>query len=275
MSKRKGFTLIELLVVIAIIALLLSIIMPALQRAKEKAQFLFCEANLKTYGLTMKLYLNEYDNKYPWCQASMFDSVKAQADGIPLDCQWHDERISPNNNPRYAGPLWPYMDSDAAHMCPTFKRFALMYGEDHPNHASSIPINPQYAFSQNGFLGEWPGGTVYGVLRESEVLTPSETLVWVEETIWPLPNTDGWVLNDTCFFSRHKDDWTWGDNIASYHNTPVTRKDEGLGNAVFVDGHVELKDPYYKVDLPSGGEARAGFIFSWPRKGKYSRTMPY
>ena len=272
--KRSAFTLIELLVVIAIIALLLSIIIPSLNRAKAKAQFLFCEFNLKAYGMTMKLYLGDNDDKYPECSTSMFDGSNSP---IPVVCQWHDKRISPNNNPEYAGPLWPYMDSDAAHMCPTFKTFAKAYGEDHIGHDINIPIEPQYAYSQNVFLGRiLSNGQPLAVLRESQVINPSETLVWVEETIYYIDNWASWVLNDTCFFSRHyQDSYNFGDFIATYHNTPVSRKDEGLGNAVFVDGHVELCDPYRVVDLQGGGEARQGFILSWPLKGKLSRTKPY
>jgi len=269
MLKRKGFTLIELLVVIAIIALLLSIIMPSMRAAKEKAQFLRCGFNLKAYGITMKLYLDESDDVYPYCETSMFDGTNLPAPSS-WACEWHDERISPNNNPECAGPLWPYMASDAAHMCSTFKTFAKVYGEDHDWHDPSIPVNPQYAYSQNGFLG-WESG----VMKESQVVSPSRTLVWVEETIWEIPGWAEWVLNDTCFLSRHYLDSTFGDFIATYHNTSVDLRDEGLGNAVFVDGHVQLCDPYYTIDLPGGGVARNGFILSWPLKGKRSSTKPY
>jgi prepilin-type N-terminal cleavage/methylation domain-containing protein/prepilin-type processing-associated H-X9-DG protein len=271
---KSAFTLIELLVVIAIIAMLLAIMIPGLKRAKEKAQFLFCKSNLKAYGVSMKLYLNEWDDMYPECSTSMFDGTGSP---IPINCQWHDERISPENNPEYAGPLWEYMDSQDAHMCATFKTFAKVYGEDHPGHDPSIPINPQYAYSQNVFLGrvDWEGDPL-AVLKESEVVSPAETLVWVEETIWLIPSWANWVLNDTCFYSRHwQDSVGWGDFIATYHNTPVDRNEEGLGNAVFIDGHVELCDPYQVVDLQGGGEARAGFILSWPLKGKYDSQIPY
>ncbi|HUV62790.1 MAG TPA: prepilin-type N-terminal cleavage/methylation domain-containing protein, partial [Sedimentisphaerales bacterium] len=59
MSERRGFTLIELLVVIAIIALLMAILMPALQRVKGQAQAIACQARLKEWGLLFKLYTDD------------------------------------------------------------------------------------------------------------------------------------------------------------------------------------------------------------------------
>jgi len=64
MARRKAFTLIELLVVIAIIALLMSILMPALARVKKQAQAVACMANLKTWGLNFKLYTDDYDGYF-------------------------------------------------------------------------------------------------------------------------------------------------------------------------------------------------------------------
>lgn len=284
--KKTAFTLIELLVVIAIIGLLLAIIAPSLQLAKERAQFILCKVNLKAYGLALKLYVTENNDEYPTdCWNVMWAGDKGYSGnpwGLPdvsndLDCQWHDKRISPNNNPGFAGPLWQYMDADDAHMCPTFRKFARTLGKEHPGHNTNIPIDPQYAYSFNVFLGSRKPNSddVWGVKKETEVINPANVLSWVEETIWLIPSWAGWTLNDTCFFSRHDDDTTqWGDFIATYHGTSIARPDDGKGNAVFLDGHVELLDPYYTVDL-GGKEARAGFIHSWPLKGKLSPTSPY
>jgi prepilin-type N-terminal cleavage/methylation domain-containing protein len=65
MHKLKGFTLIELLVVIAIIALLLVILMPALQRVKKQAKAVVCKSNLKQVGLAANLYAETYDSYVP------------------------------------------------------------------------------------------------------------------------------------------------------------------------------------------------------------------
>ncbi|MBN1126138.1 MAG: prepilin-type N-terminal cleavage/methylation domain-containing protein [Sedimentisphaerales bacterium] len=273
--RKRAFTLIELLVVIAIIGILLAIMTPALRKAKEQMWYLKCKSGLKSYGMAMKLYTADNEDKYPECSWSVYDG---RSSGIPVSCQWHDRRISPDLNPEYAGPVWSYLETQETSMCPTFKKFAMVYGPDHPGHDSSIPIEPQYAYSQNVFLGRMKSnGQPLAVLRESEVVDPANVLVWVEETIWLVPpeSVNRWVLNDTCFFTRHPQDSTGlGDHIATYHFTPVERKNEGLGNAVFVDGHADVVDPYNKMET-TWGEISGNFRLAWPLRNKFSATKPY
>ena len=65
LDARPGFTLIELLVVIAIIAILAALLLPALARAKEKAQKIQCLNTLKQFGLAAQLYATDYNDYVP------------------------------------------------------------------------------------------------------------------------------------------------------------------------------------------------------------------
>ena len=84
--KKRGFTLIELLVVIAIIAMLLAILMPALNKVKKIAQRVVCGTNLKGLGTAQTVYANDYED--------MYAKQKATGSYGPITQNWWDPSLN-------------------------------------------------------------------------------------------------------------------------------------------------------------------------------------
>lgn len=135
-SKRKGvksgFTLVELLVVIAIIALLMSILMPALRRVKMQAEEVKCKANLRQVGLIMFMFFQDEDFKMPdvWTAQDAPNHHLWTPDGLESTPRY-DPWGTTNTYDAYWGTWFnSYVKDIDIFGCPAMTQFAEMLATD-------------------------------------------------------------------------------------------------------------------------------------------------
>jgi prepilin-type N-terminal cleavage/methylation domain-containing protein/prepilin-type processing-associated H-X9-DG protein len=270
MRRSHGFTLIELLVVIAVIAVLMGILIPALNKAKNLAQGSACKGNLKNYCYAITMYLDDSDGRFPVpkrCYFSQFEAFPIES-GVsdPIHLRWCNGDLDLKRYPQYAGPFFRYIANARAFICPTFKTMAVRNSEDQFFKATGATVKhykPWYNYTMNAYLGSEDSDGVNNsrVRKVSEVKRPATTFAFVEESaiVDTAYNASG--LNDT--FMIPGDDtmvnaWfarvgrnsrlvepgpdgvgPFWDVIGGIHNAPSGYMLGGRGNCAFLDGHVD------------------------------------
>lgn len=249
--QRRGFTLIELLVVISVISLLMGILLPVMSRVKEAARATSCANNLHQYATAGRMYVVDNRGYFPSPHSLLHDDFSNPAKG-PAPCQWHNAAIP------FDGLLWSYLPEKDVHLCPTFKKVAKIYGSQHFMHVATVPVVPQYSYSQNAYLGDGP----YHMCKmETEVRRPSGVFFFSEENMWSIRGLSTAELNNTHLLVRYPPyrPTDYSDCFGTYHKVFGTRSTKGSGNVVFVDGHVESVKAEDQKD-------NGVFELSWPKK---------
>lgn len=219
-TRRCGFTLIELLVVVAIIAVLIAILLPALNKARDVSKAVVCSSQLKQLYMGSVLYASDYRNELP-----------APREWIDNSIAWMNSWKTPQAVKQ--GTLYKYVGKkDELYLCP---KFLDLIPQD---------VTPAFCYTMNIYfirpgLVSAKGWAGYPSLRRiTDVQITTGLFLFAEESPWVTAKYQS-PLNDALLAP------TWGpasssmpflDALATYHLGEDLYS--GKANAAFVDGHV-------------------------------------
>jgi len=220
MQKTRAFTLIELLVVIAIIAILLAILMPALNRVREQGKRISCMSNLKQLMLGWDMYAEENDGKIVFGMTNKSAETNSQYGGSSTKRQkawaYYMGSNASKEQQRQGlrdGGLFEYVKEEKLFRCPTGVRGEL--------------ITYSITDAMNGHRGHMAMPAMHPIMRRSGIKNPALRMVFLDEGRL---SSSSWTL----WYDQPR----WWDQITKRHDVGT--------NIAMADHHAE----YLKFDDP-------------------------
>jgi len=215
-GSNRGFTLIELLVVIAIIAILASMLLPSLSKAKSKGQGILCLNNAKQLQLCWQMYHEDNNDNLPPNESAVGGARDSWSSTART---WIKGNAFTDTDTRNieAGVLFPYNKSAKIYKCPTDRSTVRDQGRIPRSRSVSMSMYMNYA----------PDDTTGICWRKSAQIrnpSPSAAFVFIDES-------EGSIENSR-FYIHQPGVWTWVDFVSTRHNNG--------GVLSFADGHAEM-----------------------------------
>lgn len=239
---RSAFTLVELLVVMAIIAILASLLLPALGASKASSKRIQCVSNLRQMGIAAHLYVDDNADFYP---IAYYDESEG---GVDWSYAWDLTTIESNPNTVIPGLLWQGPNTLQIQQCPSFTG------------AANWLADPYTGYNYNtSYIGHGQYKSIPEPAKGSDVMHTSKTMLFGDgqygggadkfmRAPWPNPGD--------------------GDFVGRWSGTQGFRH-QNLSNAGFCDGHTESLRNCYTNNADGAENVAPGTGFLSPDNSMY------